>query len=389
MIKRKRRSLADTLREAATEQELQLRGTAEEIREIRNTPVSAPTNEPYSEPINAATQPLTLPEAQARWLERLQSPAQPGKHPLTHPQDNPETTPDAGVRLQPIRPQLYDQLTDKQKTVLHFLVLKRPQIIRYIDIAKLTGISEGSVRTIISRFKKLNILESRFARMGNCQGMKITLNEDVVRSLPFFKQTTPVTNPEHDPVTNPDGDKRTLEQPLEHSKKDRKNTSLSILEKLQKLTDDDIRFFYPSLHQAGFGVSQIHQVIDRLEKIDRPLDKIFQSLDHAEWELENDAMLDKNGNRVQDPCSYVFNSLARTGYYRRPKGYESPDERALKDQEEEARALQEAQRKKEMAAFEAWRGSLSQEEMDTITQNSYGPQEEWLKHYYRKHVADS
>ena len=104
------------------------------------------------------------------------------------------------------------------------------------------------------------------------------------------------------------------------------------------------------------------------------------SLDHAEWELENGKMVDREGQSVADPCSWVFRSLARTGYYRKPKGYVSPEEQAAKDAEETARAVLVATQKSEQAQFEAWKAGLSQEALETAMDGYVaGPKEQWIK----------
>ena len=96
---------------------------------------------------------------------------------------------------------------------------------------------------------------------------------------------------------------------------------------------------WPHLVRAGFGADQMEQIVDNLDQLGKPTDRIVAGLDHAEWELENGKMLDKAGQPVADPCSWVFTALARTGYYRRPKGYISPEEQAAKDAEAEAKAV--------------------------------------------------
>ena len=73
-------------------------------------------------------------------------------------------------------------------------------------------------------------------------------------------------------------------------------------------------------------------------------------------------LVDKDGQPVADPGPWAFRALAQNGYYRRPKGYVSPEEQILLDQEE-VRALLAAWKKAEQAQFEVWRDGLSPEEL--------------------------
>jgi hypothetical protein len=135
---------------------------------------------------------------------------------------------------------------------------------------------------------------------------------------------------------------------------------------------------------VGFGLDQIKQIEASLAKIGLPLDRVYQGLAHAEWELERGQMLDKDGQPVADPCSWVFAALARTGYYRRPKGYISPEEQAAKDAEAEAKAVAAARQAAEQAQFEAWRDGLSPDELaDALRGHPGGPKDAWLKKIWR------
>jgi len=98
-----------------------------------------------------------------------------------------------------------------------------------------------------------------------------------------------------------------------------------------------------------------------LTALGKPTDRLVQGMDHIEFELEHGQLVDKGGQVVADPCSWAFRALAQNGYYRRPKGYVSAEEQALRDAEQEARALLDARQKAEQAQFEAWRDGLGEE----------------------------
>jgi len=166
------------------------------------------------------------------------------------------------------------------------------------------------------------------------------------------------------------------------------NSSSSSEARLNQLTDEDIAFFWPKLHQSGFGAHQVQQIVQRLSKVDKKADKVIQGLDHAEWELDQGKMTDKEGNPVGNPCSYVFSSLAREGYYRRPAGYISPEEQAELDAKEEADRLQQLGKEKKESQFKAWKANLPEEELNQILagKTHKGPTDPWLRQYWEKNI---
>lgn len=95
-------------------------------------------------------------------------------------------------------------------------------------------------------------------------------------------------------------------------------------------------------------------------------------------------LVDKDGQPVADPGPWAFRALAQNGYYRRPKGYVSPEEQILLDQEE-VRALLAAWKKAEQAQFEVWRDGLSPEEL-ARAMASYpgGPKDTWLRRVWQE-----
>jgi len=148
---------------------------------------------------------------------------------------------------------------------------------------------------------------------------------------------------------------------------------------------------WPNLATTGFGSHQIEQILQALTELGKPADKIVQSLDHAEWELENGRMFDKGGAPVASPCSWVFRSLAKTGYYRKPKGYVSPEEQALIDTEETAKTLLTIRQRAEQAQFEAWRAGLTPQDLEAAMVGFVGgPKEQWLKaHWIKKYRSNN
>ena len=126
---------------------------------------------------------------------------------------------------------------------------------------------------------------------------------------------------------------------------DRKDLSISYEKtakqcNLQLLDEEALAFHWPELAKQGFGMEQIGQIIKRLEQIDVKTDKVISGLHHAEWALENGCMKDAKGEPVGNPVNWVFSILARQGYYPRPPGYVSPEEKMEQDAAMEAERLQ-------------------------------------------------
>lgn len=178
---------------------------------------------------------------------------------------------------------------------------------------------------------------------------------------------------------------------------ERKNLSFSseedasslAIRKLEALTEDDLAFHWPNLAKVGFGTCQIRQIIGHLTKVNIGLEKVIQGLNHAEWELETGDMRDKSGAPVVSPLDWVFTSLSRNGYYRRPAGYVSPQEQAELDAAEEAKRRTEACEVRQKAEFDAWSAVLLPEERVAITAPPGAfpmPEDTALRLHFKSHV---
>lgn len=100
---------------------------------------------------------------------------------------------------------------------------------------------------------------------------------------------------------------------------------------------------------------------------------VIQGLHHAEWELSNGIMCDKSGEPMSSPVNWVFSCLAKTGYYRRPKGFVSAEERAELDAALESEQMKKAHEARKKAAFETWLLQLSPSERGAIVMPSNSP----------------
>ena len=278
---------------------------------------------------------------------------------------------------------LIRSLSANKRRFLHFIIDNEPANEDYIlnrqTVVKGLNLTDISVKRYFAEFAELGFFRKETYRHGICQGVRLFL----VRSrCQAFKQYDPThdptvasstqTGPINDPPVAPTNDPTPFNE-------DRKRKTLSI-----SLSAERIALTWPNLARAGFGREQLDQIAAALAELGKPTDKIVQSLDHAEWELERGQMLDKDSQPVADPCSWVFTALARTGYYRRPKGYVSPEEQAAKDAEAEAKAVVAARQAAEQAQFEAWRDGLSPDELAAALRgHPGGPKDAWLKKIWR------
>ena len=261
------------------------------------------------------------------------------------------------------------------------LLKAQPLLLAYWQIAeavtRLYGIAatEGAVRGALERLGKRSFLVRSRCATGRAQGNRYAFSADPCPyiSPPGF----PEPSAEPGAETPTEATATTGENPapsLLKEKTDRRNLSVfsgehdppSASQRLESLSEEDIAFHWPNRAKIGFGTCQVRQILGRLFQVGLGAENLAQGLTHAEWELEQGAMRDKNGEPVSHPLNWVFSSLARTGYYRRPQGYISPKEQAERDAAAEGERLRIAREERKNSAFEAWRSGLSPEEKRAI-----------------------
>ena len=145
----------------------------------------------------------------------------------------------------------------------------------------------------------------------------------------------------------------------------------------------DIRFNFPALANVGFGTHQLRQIWDNLAKLGKATDNVLLGMEYANAWLEIGALVDAKGKAVEDPLGYVFSSLARTGYFAKPKGFVTPEEVAAKDAHERAEAKKAAVEIQEQADFDVWLTGLTESEKDALLAGAKGPVDKWLRHKWR------
>ena len=194
------------------------------------------------------------------------------------------------------------------------------------------------------------------------------------------------------PILNSITHKTTLSSPHLH-KKERKNIYSFFL----NLDENDLKFQFPELKKLGFGIKQLHEIVEGLKKFEKPLDYLLQGLEHAEAAVENNLLNDMAKSEVKDPLGYIFASLRKHGTFDRPPGWVSPEQRAIDEAnkrieiEKQRLALVEeleaiSKKANFLEKFRAWKADLSVEELAAIKRKLPGGGEKALEVYFRSKI---
>lgn len=245
------------------------------------------------------------------------------------------------------------------------------EVLPYWQIAHMVGRhfggnpTEGAVRGALERmFSRDFLLRSRASR-GRLKGNRYALAKDPCPHIPPYNFVMESAADSAAHRSSPPAASLLSEEI------DRKNLSISSQStkpehRLEELTEEDISFHWPTLARDGFGTAQIRQICQRLHKIDIPTTRILQGLTHAEWEMAYGTRKDSKGNPIEKPAHWVFETLARQGYYPRPAGYVSPQEQAERDAAEEKARFAAAHEARKEAEYEAWAAQLTAQERERI-----------------------
>lgn len=252
-----------------------------------------------------------------------------------------------------------------------------------------------SIRGVVNRLAARGYLRHRLAREGTLRGVRFSVIEELL--CPAL--VNPVRAAACDVHYAARSGERQTHQAIPSilEEKERKNLSISSQQeedktRLEALTEEDIKFHWPKLAGYGFSTDQIRQIIQRLGQKEKsfPLSNILPGLNHAEWELERDLMKDAEGVPVRLPLNWVFNILAKQGYYPRPSGYISPQEQAELDAAEERKRAIAAKEQRLKAECDAWIAALSLDERCAILgERANGirmPDDVALRNYFRAEI---
>jgi hypothetical protein len=258
--------------------------------------------------------------------------------------------------------------------------------------------SAESVRGVVNRLAARGFLRRAPARDGTIRGVRFTIVEALL--CPHIRPDRGDARPairvdargdaRPDPPAAPSILKEKTDRENLLSLSSEENAGQKAVRLLEALSEDDIAYHWPRLAKAGFGAYQIRQIVNRLGQVGNSVEQVMQGLRYAEWELEHGAMLDKSSSPVASPVDWVFASLAKTGYYRRPKGYVSPEEQAELDAAENAKQLATAMEARKLSELQAWTASLSSDERKAITaqpgKTFAMPDDVALKLHFNNHI---
>jgi DNA-binding Lrp family transcriptional regulator len=263
------------------------------------------------------------------------------------------TTPQEPKRekTQTLIPPKQIELTEKQRILFNWLKYNPDVITQYDEISEITGIKRETIRKALSRFVKLGWVEKYRANRSEVQGIRIICN---VSGMEEWERGLVNTSGKNSPLRLDNRKTLSYSQSSEIQ---------SLYNRLLDLTEEDIKEQFPFLHEIQFGISEIKRLVDHWRKFDIEAKGIFQSLKYADWAVEHGAT-DKEGKRIG--AGYVFNALKRNGGYDRPKDYESPAEKAAREEQELLKLKEEERLNQEEHEFNKWLESLSDEEKSEI-----------------------
>ena len=273
-------------------------------------------------------------------------------------------------------------------------VLAYWQIAELLKVAYGLKVSEGAVRGAIERLAKYKMLIKERSILGHLKGNRYTFKLNPCPHIPLLANILESTR-----QSRTDSHMQLVgnTSPSILNKIDRNNLSISSKadvdhkQLLAALSEGDIKFYWPKLAAAGFGTVQIRQIIERQEQVGNGVENVITGLTHAEWELENDEMRDKSGNPVDSPLNWVYSSLAKHGYYRRPKNYISPAEQAELDQKAVVEQEQQALETRKDAQVKVWLTNLTPSEKENVLELTGGaycgiPENNRLRNYFWENV---
>ena len=309
----------------------------------------------------------------------------------TPQQDTPTGHPNINEGREPQN--LLDQRTipikSKNHKYLYNFLIKHPDIVtNYENLHALTGIPIGTIRNALRSFERKDLIFKGTYRENNHkkQGIRIIVKHP--NGTP--QQDTPTGQATWTGQIPSKIDRFYLSSSLgggsaEGGGQDQVSQSgADCDDKLLSLSDSDIEFHWPRLASYGFGGHQIRQIVSELKKVEKTREHVLRGLDHIEFEIEHDQLVDKNGAKVGKVCDWAYRSLAKNGYYRRPEGYVSPEEQADRDAAEAARQNKQAKYERAVAEFEEWRAEISEEKRQELLKGKRGPEQQWLWAQFKK-----
>ena len=256
-------------------------------------------------------------------------PNQPPNHPPEHPPSHlPESFSDKNIFNDPVW-----TLTDKQATVLAFMIESNPPSTRKKDICQYTGISEGTVKDSLRKLiKNRFILETKQFRHGRFQGFSFIKNDELCER--FMRERwrqppnhPPILFPNHPPVQPPNHPPSYLST-CPTPEPSTSYSSSSLIKKPTTMLDDELAQ-NPELgywRQKGLTNKQIQNWIDSTG-CDPEL--IIQYLCYCRYEMVDLGL--EESKPVNNALNWFFKIIEKNCSYPKPKGYKSFPERQIEE----------------------------------------------------------
>ena len=405
---RKRKSLADTLREASNDSEL--KEASQKVKKLhapedvsseaqksdpevvdspsehpnrsgqQDTPSEQSTRTPQKDSPSARSAQQDSPTGQTEQAAGLSNqtpqPDTPSEHLNTEDSQKPQNL----LSEEPITIK-----SNSHKKLYEFLKHNPDIVTNYENLQELTGIPKGTLRNALRSLQHKGLISKENYRENNHkrQGLRIvTKHPNLTPQANTPTGQTTWTDPKPSKIdrfylSNSERGGSGEGGEIEPAKDPMKTQLLS-------LSNSDIEYHWPALAQVGFGNHQVRQIVEELEKIGRSMEYVLRSFDHIEYWLNYGDGKDGQGEPVAHKLNYIFKSLAKTGYFSHPAGYMSPEELAEKEARIEAERIRKEREKREEEEFKEWKQSLSEKEYKELLKDKKGPEDQWLKYKWRE-----
>lgn len=130
----------------------------------------------------------------------------------------------------------------------------------------------------------------------------------------------------------------------------------SFVDALKTMSQENFAAIWPNLARIGFDVATAREIVLRREGAGLASDQFREGLDHADAAVE----------RGVADLKLVSDTLLPHGFFERPPGYLSVEERADRDAKLTAAADARARSELEQVHFKIWKLSLSCQEIEDI-----------------------
>ncbi|MDD3581510.1 MAG: hypothetical protein PHW74_10870 [Desulfobacca sp.] len=281
------------------------------------TATVSPTLSPTLSQSVSQSVPHSVPHSVSQSVSQSEQQSIQQSQPLTKQQSQPQSN------------DPFWSLTNRQASILTFLINNRSRITKHALISQATNISYLSVRDALYNLTRDGFLKRKVRfRRGNFQGFKYVLDEDKCEKFMRYQteKATQNPSPQSEPQSGPQSVSPTLSPTLTTTGTISSSSFLKVpttnneLHNLTKAIAETLEN-HPELgywRQKGLTVKQIEQW---MQLSGSTLNNMIQSLCHCRFEMVD---LDQEKSKpVENVFNWFFRVIERVGYYPPPKGYKS------------------------------------------------------------------